>query len=343
MIFRLKGAEMARVPLVTVLMPVYNGEKHLRESIGSILDQTLEDFEFWIINDGSTDGSERIVNSYNDSRIKLLRNEMNIGIAETLNRHIRQVRSKYIARMDADDIAFPARLQKQVRFMDENPEVGVCGTWMRLFGDTESIMRYPASHALIKIDMLFCCPIAHPTVMMRKSIAEEVNILYRTDFQAAQDYELWSRVIDVVRFANLQEVLLKYRTHKDQVCHYRKETQLAFSRSVRLEQLGRLGLNPGAEEVQVHEMISSGRYERSVGFAIKAESWLRRLDEANSEARIYDSEELSRYLGQRLFKICRKVFNPNMQLFSVFSGSPFHRHVSAWRKMHLLLKCAWRV
>ena len=114
-------------PKVTVLMPVYNCEKYLRESIESILNQTFKDFEFLIINDGSSDKSAEIVESYNDNRINFVQNEKNIGLAASLNRGLDIAKGEYIARMDADDISLPERLEKQVRFMETNPQIGICG------------------------------------------------------------------------------------------------------------------------------------------------------------------------------------------------------------------------
>jgi glycosyltransferase involved in cell wall biosynthesis len=114
-------------PKVTVLMSVYNGEEHLREAIDSILNQTYKNFEFLIIDDGSTDGSVNIIRSYLDPRIRLIKNKKNIGITRSLNKGLKLARGEYIARMDDDDIAFPERLEKQVRFLNEHVNVGLVG------------------------------------------------------------------------------------------------------------------------------------------------------------------------------------------------------------------------
>ena len=207
---------MAHVPIITVLMPVFNGEKYLRQAIDSVLSQTLRDFEFWIIDDSSTDGTGKILESYQDRRIRIFRNDTNIGLAASLNEFMGHIQTKYIARMDSDDISLPKRFEKQVRFMEDSPDIGICGTWIGVFGDKKSIIRYPEHNEQIRIDLLFSCPLAHPTIMMRKDVRDRLNILYRIDHAAAQDYELWSRISESVRFANLQEVLLHYREHRDQ-------------------------------------------------------------------------------------------------------------------------------
>ena len=119
---------------VTVLMPVYNGEMYLREAIDSILHQTFTDFEFLIINDGSTDNSETIILSYDDSRIRYEKNDSNLKLIATLNKGIELAKGKYIVRMDADDISIPDRIEKQVAFLEKNPDVGICGSWFTAFG-----------------------------------------------------------------------------------------------------------------------------------------------------------------------------------------------------------------
>ena len=125
-----------KTPKITVLMPVYNGEKYLKESIESILKQTFRDFEFLIINDTSTDESEKIIRSFKDSRIKLIKNEKNIGLTKSLNKGLDLAKGEYMARMDADDISLPKRLEIQVAFMDKNPKIGVIGAWAKVIGES---------------------------------------------------------------------------------------------------------------------------------------------------------------------------------------------------------------
>ena len=119
------------MPKITVLMPVYNGEKYLRESVDSILNQTFTDFELLIINDGSTDSSMEILNSYSDSRIRIVTNEVNLRLIKTLNKGIDLATGEYIARMDCDDIADPKRLEIQLQYMEKHPDVAVCGTGVK--------------------------------------------------------------------------------------------------------------------------------------------------------------------------------------------------------------------
>src|SRR6185295_9135648 len=159
-------------PQVSVLMSVYNGEKYLKEAMESILNQSFSDFEFLIFNDSSTDSSREIILSYNDPRIVLIDNKKNIGLTKTLNKGISLAKGKYIARMDADDVCHPERLNEQVNYLDKNAEVAVCGTWVQFLNENE-VVKLPTKKNEIKT-LLFCnsC-LAHPSVMIRKSFLEK--------------------------------------------------------------------------------------------------------------------------------------------------------------------------
>ena len=207
---------MADVPSVSVLMPVYNGEEYLGEAIESILNQTFRDFEFIIINDGSTDHSAEIVQSYDDPRIRYFESEQNMGLARSLNRGLALARSPYITRMDQDDISLPERLAKQVDSLNAHPEVGVLGCAVQLIdagGKLSNIQRYPAEHGVLRWHLCFKSPIAHPTVMMRREVVARVGG-YSIDIVHAEDYDLWRRLSWVTHLSNLEEVLLCYRRHE---------------------------------------------------------------------------------------------------------------------------------
>lgn len=203
-------------PLVTVLMPVYNGEKYLSESIDSILDQTFLDYEFIIINDGSTDGTSEILRNYSlkDKRIKL-HHQSNQGVISALNKGLELARGKYIARMDADDVSLPDRFAKQVDFLETHPEVGVLGTGVRFMdgcGNTSDTLQFPTQHGVLRWCLCFFSPIVHPTVMMRRQIIEQAGG-YAESMMIAEDYDLWRRLSCVTRLSNLKDVLLHFRKH----------------------------------------------------------------------------------------------------------------------------------
>ena len=154
---------------VSVLMSVYNGDRYLREAIDSILNQTLDNFEFIIIDDGSTDASNQIIKSYRDPRLKMVKNKENIGLTKSLNIGIGLCCGEYIARMDADDISLPKRLEIQYKFMDDHPEVGICGTLNRgIENNKVGISKYPEDHDSIYCMLLFQNVFDHSTLMMSK-------------------------------------------------------------------------------------------------------------------------------------------------------------------------------
>jgi len=202
------------MPEVTVLMAVYNGERYLREAIESILSQTFQDFEFLIINDGSTDRTREIVLSYADPRIRLVDNEGNLGQTRSLNRGLERAQGQFIARQDADDISEPERLARQVAFLEANPELALVGTWATMI-DAQGVPigaeEFPCDCTQIRWCLLFFNPFVHGSVMLRKSAVPGQIGFYNEAITYAQDYELWSRIARSLPVANVGEHLVKLR------------------------------------------------------------------------------------------------------------------------------------
>lgn len=203
-------------PKITVLMSVYNDEKYLQESIDSILNQTFKDFEFIIINDGSTDNSFNLLkeNAKIESRIKLVINEENIGLIASLNKGLQLASCNLVARMDSDDIAILTRLETQYQFMLEHPEISVCGGGFIYQENPNRINIYPESHKDIVISSLYDCSLAHPTVIYRKPDILSVGGYDKEDLHA-EDYGLWVNLIIAgkFKFHNLPIPLIYYRDH----------------------------------------------------------------------------------------------------------------------------------
>ena len=208
-----------KAPLISVLMPVYNAEKYLREAIDSILNQTFSDFEFLIIDDGSSDSTSNIIESYTDPRIRLFKNKKNLGLIATLNKGVSLAKGKYIARMDADDISHPSRLARQFEYLSQHSEVGVLGAAVQIIDDSGNASdksRPPTSHGVIRWHLCFSDPIVHPSVMIRRSVFNKVGG-YSSDMLHAEDYDLWRRLSNVTRLANMNDVLLFLRKHKNSI------------------------------------------------------------------------------------------------------------------------------
>lgn len=210
-------------PLVTVLMPVYNAEVFLRKAIESILQQTFTAFEFLILDDGSTDNSVSIIKSYNDPRIRLVQNEKNLGISATLNRGIRLASCELIARMDADDISYPERLQQQYDYFQTAPDCALISAWAReITEEGEPIRTEKWRRPFFYYSLIFECWIYHPTVMYRRSAVMDVGA-YSTPY--SEDYDLWWQLSRKYKIDNLSEVLLDYRLTNESLYRATKKTE----------------------------------------------------------------------------------------------------------------------
>jgi len=223
-------------------MSVYNGETYLGEAIESILHQEFTDFELVIIDDGSTDASAEIIESYDDPRIRFFENEHNIGLIGSLNRGLGLAWSPYVARMDADDVSLPERLARQVDFLDAHPEIGVLGCAVEVIdgsGNPSHTRRFAAEHRVLRWRLCFGNPIMHPTVIMRREVVNRVGG-YSSDMLHAEDYDLWRRLSSVTRLANLQDVLLCLRTHEDSVTS--KHLVQQRNNSIKISQLAIAGI-----------------------------------------------------------------------------------------------------
>lgn len=206
---------------VTVLMPVYNGEQFLPETIESVQAQTFTDWEFLILDDGSTDRSAEIVRRYaeQDARIRFVQNEHNMGVARTLNRGLKLARGAYIARVDADDPLYRTRLAAQSTFLDAHPEVGVLGSGSVWERPDKTFIHFPgaSSDEQIKADLPFENRLAHSTLMIRKAVLDRTGMEYDPSYKL-EDYELWTRLARHTQFAVLRQPLIKHREYDGSVC-----------------------------------------------------------------------------------------------------------------------------
>lgn len=204
---------MARETLISVIMSVHNAEAYLKEAVESILSQTFKDFEFIVVDDASSDNSLKILESYPE--IKIIKNTENLGLTKSLNIALRQAKGEYIARMDADDISLPNRLEVQKNFLDKNPHISVVGSAVEIIdGKKKTVHTEPKS---IEYFMKFKNIMSHPTVMFRKKDIMSVGA-YDENFKYAQDYDLWSKLLGKgYKIANIDSPLLRYRIHENSI------------------------------------------------------------------------------------------------------------------------------
>jgi glycosyltransferase involved in cell wall biosynthesis len=234
-------------PLVTVIMPVYQAEAHITPSLNSIVKQSYSNLEIYLIDDASTDQTLNLVAQVNDSRIRIIKKEKNTGYTDSLNMGMKLANGKYIARMDADDVAHPERIAKQVAYMEANLECVVCGCNVKLIPN-QRIHKYPSTNNEILEELFFTNAFAHPSVMLRKSIIDRYQIQYDKTYEPTEDYELWSRLAQLGTLHNLNEILLDYRIHENQISAYKRTLQETNKHRVRIQMFKRIDDNLNDED-----------------------------------------------------------------------------------------------
>ena len=229
---------MSKQPFVTALMSVYNEEMRLRESVESLLNQTIQDIEFIIINDCSTDTSRKILTEYanHDRHITIIDNPYNLGLTKSLNIGLKRAQGTYVARMDADDFSQPDRFEKQLQFFEQHPEVGILGSHCEIVdsdGQT-SVQKVPLSDVHIRWVSLLTNPFLHSSVMLRRDILVKHQLQFDEEFQTTQDYELWTRMLHVTSGANLDEPLVRKRMVNHGISVASRTTQLKNHNTIAL-------------------------------------------------------------------------------------------------------------
>lgn len=241
-------------PTITVFMAAYNAANYIKESIQSILDQTYEDFELVIVNDGSTDDTVAVVNSFKDPRIRLLHNPENKGLTYTRNVILTAARGEYVAILDSDDIASPNRLKLQYDFFRSHPEVLLCGGHGAIINqkgehvDSDNL-HVPTGIDRVKATLLFKNPFVNSTVMYKTDVFKSLNGYQ--DYAPAEDYELFTRIADQHAVGNIDEVLVRYRIHENNTSILNAEVAMEKVKQIKRNQLKKLGLPTDQHRVEV--------------------------------------------------------------------------------------------
>lgn len=327
---RVGEKKMNNNPVISVVMSVYNGEKYLDEAIESILNQTYKDFEFIIINDGSTDKSLEIIKKYEnqDERVVLISRE-NRGLITSLNEGIEKAKGKYIARMDADDISLPQRFEKQVEFMKKNLDVGVCGSWVEVFGENrkDTLWKMQSIDEELKPRLLFSVTFAHPSVMMRKELLEKYGLKYKEQYKHAEDYKFWLDFSKHTKFANIPKKLFRYRYLETSVSrtadNAKDEQRYKTIKSIFEEVLDELGIQNTEQENKLHFTIGLNERIAKEDIDFKfLNKYLTKLIEANKKTKVFDEKYLEQFLAKKFlivvyYKIKKRDFS--------FFGAVFYR------------------
>jgi len=270
---------MSQPDLISVVMPVFNGERYLKDAVESILNQSYVHFEFIIINDGSTDSTTTILSQFKDDRLKLVQFEENRGLVEALNHGFKLAQGNYIARMDADDVALPNRLLEQLKAMKQHPEWIACDTDYFLY---DGIKKIRSSSSLsgdeLKVLLIFSTCFSHPSVMMKRSNDFPLPI-YEKAFKHVEDYRLWTQLAPLGQLGHLSVPLLLYRHHDGQISNNQRDTQLALNKQIRIDYLNHLGISLSETEWLSLNRVGNNEFITSVAELMAIEQCLSNLKE----------------------------------------------------------------
>lgn len=326
------------LPRVSILMSVYNGEDFLQESIESTLNQSFQDFEFLVINDGSTDRSVEVIRSYHDPRIRLINNPTNLGQSRSLNRGFDISRGEYVAHLDCDDVNSPDRLTRQVAFMDTRRDVGICVSWVKTIGKhRKRIKRYPVAAETVRCYMPFANPVAHSAVMMRREQVVRYNLRYNVRCHFAEDLELWVRCVDKFRICNIGEVLVRLRRHPQQRCRvYQSETN-ASARAIQTKVLKESGLLPEDRAFEASRWIHDSPAPKGRESILRTAYWLQRLSDANRDLRIFPEPDFNEVLGWVWLRKCKNAKETGIWVWKTYRQS----HLSRARRCKWMSNFGW--
>lgn len=316
-------------PLISIIMPVYNEEKHVSEAINSILNQTFKKFELIIIDDGSTDKTVEIIKNYNDERITLISLSENKGNRYAANVGIKAARAEYIVRQDGDDISLPYRLEKQYHFMEENPTIGFSGGGIQYFGEISYTQYFPEVQEEIQVRFLFGTSICQGTSIIRKEIIEKYNITYQENgVSYAEDFDLFYRLSLVANGANLSDILIKYRRHDANVS--KTEVNYSISRDIFRKIIkDYLEFSPSEEELEIHELfIGIQKKVIETTDMLKVKKWLEKISRANQKTQKMNQLILDGELIWRWKSFYYRIYNRNKRLSTLirycFIGRRFY-------------------
>ncbi len=315
---------MADTPILSVLMPVFNSERFVTEAIESILNQTFKDFEFLILNDHSTDKSLEIINDFGkkDSRIKVFQNEKNLGVVESRNKLINLSKGRYIAWIDSDDIALENRFEKEIKFLEEHPEIGMVGAYPIIIdenGNETGKWLFETDLQKLKIELFFHSPFLSSSVMIRKNCLSQN--FYDPRFSVSEDFNLYSKISEHYETANIPEFLVKYRINSKGLSKSNTEKMEQLSVQVIKEHAERLGIK--LEESTIKNLRKSKSVSRIAFEEIaEIEKSLILLKDLLLKNDRFEKTAVNEVIQKYWFETCRKSTHNGLKILSIFSKSP---------------------
>ena len=311
------------VPLLSVIMPVYNAGDFVAQAIQSILDQTYGDFELIIINDGSTDKSKTVIKSFDDGRIKYFENEKNSGIVFSRNRGLKLAKGEYVGMFDADDIAYPEKFKEQILFLEENKDFGMVGSWAKFIDEKGKRLpgswKLKASPKMIPAIMLFKNYFLQSAVLYRKECISKFS--FRDGFDILEDYLIWLEITRDYKAWNLQEYMVDYRIYGGGVTKKHSKEKLEKEKKVFWLQLMELGIDATGRELDLHLLIRNDKPVTDIETLKAIENWLLKIIYRNEDLEVYKYKMLIRVVFDRWAKVCYKASGLHFKMLYRFLNS----------------------
>ena len=326
---------------LTVIMPVYNGEKYLKEAVDSVLNQTFTDFDLLILNDNSSDATASILEEYakKDDRVVVITKTSNEGPANLRNEGIEKANTPLIALLDADDIALPKRFEKQIQLLEANEDLALCGTWFTIFGDKkEKIIKHAVEHDDLKVHFLHSCGLGNSTVMFKKSAIKDLR--FEHEYVPAEDYGLWSEFIANSKFYNIPESLVRYRWHPGNISQTKEENLRIAEVAIKKRQLTRLGIDQNSENAIYYVNAVCLKRKQSFEDIKQTISASYELLEKNKSIQFYNQKVFQKHIERTILRTIRNAKKNNLSYFNyVKNESCYFSKIKFLDKAVLFFKC----
>jgi len=317
-------------PRLSVIMPVFNAAPYFRAAVQSVLDQTLQEFELIIVDDGSTDGSPAIVASITDSRIRFFKRGNSSGPAAARNLGLTEARGRFIAFFDSDDLAAPTMLAELFQFLATNPSFQIVGGWLQPIGEdgipAGEPLGYRDRSGKLASSMLFSNGLVTSCMLMeRRCVGQE---RFDPGLTIASDYDLWARLVIKSKAHVLPRVLGSYRVHSGNITHRKQDSASECLERIYRSQLVRLGIQPTSEEIALHMQLTGLTFGTPRQTVVAAEGWLLKLDRANALAGLYEIQPFRETLGDIWYGVCHSACGNGFWTWRRFFASPLSQWIS---------------
>lgn len=336
----------SQLPLVSILATAYNSDKHIANAIESVLYQTYPNVELILVIDPSTDNTISVVKEYEThNNLIIIENKNHLGIIGSYNEGLKYCKGKYIARMDMDDLIHPQRLEKQVSWMEANPEVDVVSSWMKIFDETGATkdVTYRSDQDLIRITMVFYSPLSHAASIFKSEVLKTIG--YREGYKSAEDYDLWVRMLKRYHAAVFPEYLYLYRTHSNQVTNEKNIQAVKNSwHKIGSNILGDLLVSYTEVDLCFHvEYVMYGKKVPGAAEFMQWSEWLQKILVANKITQQFNSTKFCSFvfnLWQSYYEQYRKQLTFLQKVKLLFS--PFNLYGMKRKTKDFLLACSNR-